>query len=179
MGASVENLEFIPAKQTVNVNGRHVAGPVYVARSGRVRELSFLTLGADDNTSARIAAEAAEGTPMNFEQWLKAKGFDAGRAQRPAEAIPQGPVRRRDQGRRRRHHRRQGDDTLQAGADDDDDDVEDPVKAIRARSSPRRSGWPRSARSRRSTPARARRQAGDDRGQAIERTGTPTSSSSS
>jgi hypothetical protein len=79
IGAQVGDLEFFAAHQTTQVNGQLVAGPVYVARSGRVREISFLTLGADDSTSARIAAEAAKGTPMSFEQWLQAKGFELGK----------------------------------------------------------------------------------------------------
>jgi hypothetical protein len=67
--------DLLPAGQTQKINGQLVAGPVYVVRSSRVREVSLLTLGADDTTSARIAANAANGVPMTFEQWLKAKGF--------------------------------------------------------------------------------------------------------
>lgn len=80
IGAAVGGLEFVKGDQTVNVNGRSVSGPVYVARAGCVREISFVTLGADDDTAAAlIAASAAKRNPMDpFELWLKAKGFDLG-----------------------------------------------------------------------------------------------------
>ncbi|HEX6987491.1 MAG TPA: hypothetical protein VF170_19085, partial [Planctomycetaceae bacterium] len=67
--------------ETVTVNGRKNAGPLYVARRTVLGEISFVALGADDNTSARLAASAADTSvgaiPMKFEQWLEAKGFAA------------------------------------------------------------------------------------------------------
>jgi phage major head subunit gpT-like protein len=124
--------DFVPAGSTVKVNGQLVAGPVYVARSSYVREVSVLTLGADDNTSARIAASAAEGTLMTFEQWLKAKGFtldalsDQQKSTLEAAYTAETAAAATDKGGKGAA------DTLAAGDGDDADPPEDPVKAARA-----------------------------------------------
>jgi hypothetical protein len=59
IGASVADVEFVREGQTVNVNGREVAGPVNVARKSALVEVSFVGSGADDQTSAAIAAARA------------------------------------------------------------------------------------------------------------------------
>jgi len=79
IGAEVQQLEFVDRGNTVKVNGRNVSGPVYVARRTSLREISFAALGADDNTTASIAASLSpqEHRSMEFSQWLSANGFDA------------------------------------------------------------------------------------------------------
>jgi hypothetical protein len=78
VGASVVEHELIQEGQKTKVNGRELAGPLNVARRAVLAEVSFVGSGADDETSAKIAAEAAHrgGQDMEFEAWLKAKGFD-------------------------------------------------------------------------------------------------------
>lgn len=78
IGASVQKMVFVDKGETVEVNGRKFSGPVYVARQATLGEVSFVALGADDNTSASVAAgiSTQSESDMNFEQWLKAKGFD-------------------------------------------------------------------------------------------------------
>jgi hypothetical protein len=78
IGAEVQQLEFVDRGNTVKVNGRNFSGPVYVARRTSLREISFAALGADDNTTASIAATLSpqEQSLMEFSQWLTAKGFD-------------------------------------------------------------------------------------------------------
>jgi hypothetical protein len=78
IGADPQKNEFIPEGRMVQVNGKTFSGPLVVARKTVLSELTFTTRGADENTSARIAAKAAEGIPMTFEQWLKSKGFALG-----------------------------------------------------------------------------------------------------
>lgn len=56
--------EEIAADQSVFVNGKNHQGPITVFRGGRIREVSFCALGADDNTSA----VAASHKPKNFNQ---------------------------------------------------------------------------------------------------------------
>lgn len=46
--------ERFPTGKTAKVNGREFAGPVTVLRNGLVREVSFVTLGADAATSAHV-----------------------------------------------------------------------------------------------------------------------------
>ncbi len=78
VGALVEKAVFVPAGKTAQANGGEVHGPVYIARKATLQEVSFVTLGADDQTSARVAAQAQptlEADSMDFEKWLDAKGF--------------------------------------------------------------------------------------------------------
>lgn len=80
IGANLEKVIFVEAGQTAKANGQEYAGPVYVARKSTLFEISFVPLGADDNTSAKVAASAAEETQtevysMDFEKWLEAMGL--------------------------------------------------------------------------------------------------------
>ena len=76
VGMSVSRYERVDENQTVKVNGREFSGPLLVARAARLGEVSFVAVGADENATAKVAASAAEGIPMTFEQWLKAKNLD-------------------------------------------------------------------------------------------------------
>lgn len=82
IGAIAQRVVLISQGESVEVNGRRIVGPVYVARQATLREVSFVALGADDQTSARLAAGTSTShteirvTPMEFEQWLQAMGFD-------------------------------------------------------------------------------------------------------
>jgi hypothetical protein len=78
IGARAEQVEFTPEGKTAQANGREFAGPVNIARRATLGEISFVVLGADENTSAQIAAGAAEPEEkidMEFEKWLEARGF--------------------------------------------------------------------------------------------------------
>jgi phage head maturation protease len=80
IGASVIRQEFVKAGEKAVVNGREVHGPILIAREARLYETSFVSVGADSQTSATVAASNPPGTPQGahpmFEQWLQAKGFD-------------------------------------------------------------------------------------------------------
>lgn len=80
IGARATRLVFIDKGETVEANGRKFTGPLYMARQSVLGEVSFVALGADDNTSATMAAQATSiirRLAMQFEKWLEAKGFDA------------------------------------------------------------------------------------------------------
>lgn len=77
IGASIEEIELIKEGETVRVNGREFEGPIYVVGRSRLNEISFVALGADDDTSARVAAaERRKEQTVNFSQWLKSCGID-------------------------------------------------------------------------------------------------------
>jgi phage major head subunit gpT-like protein len=77
IGADPLALKLVKAGEKVRVNGREFEGPVIVATRSRLREISFVAIGADDGTSAKIAASAADKeSVMTFAEWLKSKGFD-------------------------------------------------------------------------------------------------------
>jgi hypothetical protein len=56
LGANADKVVFIPEGKTANANNREFKGPVYIARKSTLGEVSFVALGADDDTEARIAA---------------------------------------------------------------------------------------------------------------------------
>ena len=80
IGASIERMVEVDRGETVAVNGRIFSGPLLVARKSTLKEISFVALGADDNTAARVAATNNTPLPetitMGFEAWLKAQGLD-------------------------------------------------------------------------------------------------------
>lgn len=52
--------EFVPEGEKAEVNGKNWAGPLLVARKTLIRELTVAVLGADNNTSAKLAAQILE-----------------------------------------------------------------------------------------------------------------------
>ncbi|MCK6458129.1 MAG: hypothetical protein L6Q92_16565 [Phycisphaerae bacterium] len=79
LGALAERVEFVPKGRKAVANGREFEGPIHVARRATLGEISFVALGADENTSAQVAATAQgdKEVTMDFEKWLEAKGFVA------------------------------------------------------------------------------------------------------
>jgi len=79
VGIWPEKVEEVAAGAKVSVNGRSFTGPLFVVGAGVLREVSFVTIGGDENTSAKVAASAAGETNMEptFVQWLTAQGKDA------------------------------------------------------------------------------------------------------
>ena len=59
VGAKATRVEFVKKGQTAAANGRTFEGPVHVVRASTLSEISFVALGADDDTSARVAAIAS------------------------------------------------------------------------------------------------------------------------
>lgn len=76
-------VEQLAKNKTVEVNGQEISGPAYITRKGTLKGFAFVSHGADDNTSATIAASAASSKSeektmdAKFKQWIEAMGFDA------------------------------------------------------------------------------------------------------
>ena len=64
---------FITEGKKAKANGRELTGPLYISRKSTLGEVSFVALGADDDTSARVAAGSKdlEVTNMDFEKWAE------------------------------------------------------------------------------------------------------------
>ena len=79
IGARAERVIFVPEGREAEANGRMVKGPAYIARRSVLGEISFVAMGADENTSVKVAATAAgsymEVFARNFEEWVQAQGF--------------------------------------------------------------------------------------------------------
>jgi len=79
LGALAERVEFVAKGRKTQVNGREFEGPIHVARRATLGEVSFVALGADEDTSAQVAATAQgdKEVTMDFEKWVEARGFVA------------------------------------------------------------------------------------------------------
>ncbi len=75
VGVEPRTIEEVPGGKKARANGRVFNGPVDIVRTGRLNEISFVALGADDDTLA-VAAGKNGATAMTFEEWLESKGFD-------------------------------------------------------------------------------------------------------
>lgn len=70
-------LKFVDEGEKVTANGQVFTGPLYIARKSVLNEISFVVFGGDNKTSASVSALAQSGVdPMNFENWIRAQGFD-------------------------------------------------------------------------------------------------------
>lgn len=73
-------VEFVKAGRSVQVNGQQLSGPLYVTRKGTLKGFAFVSHGADDNTTASIAASAAPLKELKMKPevkaWAESIGFD-------------------------------------------------------------------------------------------------------
>jgi hypothetical protein len=80
---SPSKVEELAKGKTVEVNGQQITGPAFITRKGTLKGFAFVSHGADDNTTAAIAASAAssnlKGKNMDpkLKAWIEAMGFDA------------------------------------------------------------------------------------------------------
>ncbi len=130
LGALAERVELVPQGRKAAANGREFEGPVHIVRKATLGEISFVALGADEDTSAQVAATAADITEdlMDFEKWLEAKGFVAAalsESQRASLLVMYGAEQKRPG--------TQGDPSSDAGDTGKPTDGGDIVSELRAR----------------------------------------------
>jgi hypothetical protein len=77
-------IEAVKSGKTVTVNGQTFTGPLYVTRQGTLKGFAFVSHGADDNTTATIAASAAHTKGKNMKSeikaWAEGMGIDVDNA---------------------------------------------------------------------------------------------------
>jgi hypothetical protein len=78
IGASIRKGYFLAEGKTATINDQEWEGPLIVASKTVIRELSVTVLGADSDTSARIAAQARKGVNMDptFEEFVASFDVD-------------------------------------------------------------------------------------------------------
>lgn len=96
IGAVVQEYKRLEKGEVIEVNGRKISGPVTVVTKAALAEISFVMQGADDNTSAKIAANnvienelETVTMPNEVKNDLKAEGQDTNEevtAQKPQTA---------------------------------------------------------------------------------------------
>lgn len=69
VGANVERTEYVEGGATVVVNSKKFSGPGYVVRQSSLYEVSFVALGADGATNAKVSAARSDNymTPEEIE----------------------------------------------------------------------------------------------------------------
>ncbi len=81
---TIDSLEEVEAGSSAKVNGTTYDGPVLIVRKSRLKEISFVALGADDDTSASVAARDPHSHPDTgdadmdkaFQAWAKKNKHD-------------------------------------------------------------------------------------------------------
>jgi len=86
IGADAGGIEFVAEGETATANGREFEGPVYVSRRASLGEVSFVALGADDATEAKVAATAAEQESAMDKKTTEPQG-DVAATAAPAETV--------------------------------------------------------------------------------------------
>lgn len=67
VGVSIQAMDNIESEKGCNVNGRRMKGPMHIVRKSTLDEISFVDLGADHRTSAKVVASNEEGETMEPE----------------------------------------------------------------------------------------------------------------
>jgi phage major head subunit gpT-like protein len=80
IGAKAIRVEELDSGAKAKVNGQEIEGPCFIVRASILKEVSFVALGADDNTSAIAANQHANhqkgvATMDKFTEWLIKAGF--------------------------------------------------------------------------------------------------------
>lgn len=90
IGCVPKAIERVPAGRVVSVNGREFTGPIIIARSAVLREVSITPMGVDPETVVRIAAsmpQQLKGSAMSFEDYVKSLGLDPATLPEAAKAV--------------------------------------------------------------------------------------------
>jgi phage major head subunit gpT-like protein len=82
VGADVRRHQKVDADAATTVNGQTHVGPVRIVKASALREVSFVTLGADAETSVAIAAEEV----------VEEETMAADATQKPADEVVETPV---------------------------------------------------------------------------------------
>ena len=64
IGVTPAKYRLVAEKETADANGQTHEGPFYLIEAGTLREISIVPLGADEGSSAKIAASQAQHTPQ-------------------------------------------------------------------------------------------------------------------
>lgn len=79
IGAMPTKIEKVTEGQEAKVNGQTVKGPLIIVRAADLKEISFVPLGADDNTSAYVKASGASMRKLTTSHMLLLAAFEKGR----------------------------------------------------------------------------------------------------
>jgi len=80
IGGNPASVEQYQRGESFTANGRQYTGPALLAKGVRLREISFVTIGGDSQTSAVVAGSlpTIRGAAVDFETWVTSLGFEVG-----------------------------------------------------------------------------------------------------
>jgi len=82
IGVEIISRQYIRRGEVAKVNGKSVKGDALIVRRGSLREISVVSIGADQNASTLVASDGGDATKgkkrMNekLKAWIEAKGLD-------------------------------------------------------------------------------------------------------
>jgi len=82
IGVEIQSRQYIRRGEVAKVNGKSVKGDALIVRRGSLREISVVSIGADQNASTLVASDNSDATKgqrlMNekLKAWIEAKGLD-------------------------------------------------------------------------------------------------------
>ena len=82
IGVEIQSRQYIRRGEIAKVNGKSVKGAALIVRRGSLREISVVSIGADQNASTLVASENGDTTKgrkgMNekLKAWIEAQGLD-------------------------------------------------------------------------------------------------------
>ena len=76
IGAMPVRTEFLESGEKTTVNGREVTGPLTISRETELKEISFVPLGADGNTTVSVSASRGRGVMFKAMLLAAKKGGD-------------------------------------------------------------------------------------------------------
>ena len=77
VGGNPERIERYNKGEQFAANGRTYEGPALLAFGLKLKEISFVSIGGDGNTSAVVASnKRTKESEMTYEEWLVSMGFD-------------------------------------------------------------------------------------------------------
>ena len=85
VGIDIQKLEFLDRDVTSMINGREIKGPMMVVRQSRLRESSFVPVGADEGTSGVVLSYFKEKETMSEKAVVPAATEEAEKKAREAE----------------------------------------------------------------------------------------------
>ncbi len=87
MGGPIHETEYVSPGQKVSVNGWVFEGELYVVRRMTLKEISFVDIAADSNTSAIIEAQYDEENDMTVETKVETKQDEVNDDPKPAAPV--------------------------------------------------------------------------------------------
>lgn len=87
VGLKMKDYVTIQAGEKISANGREFEGPLLLVTKSILKEISFVTVPGDSESSATVLAKLGEAKMPTFEEWVASLGFDPATLSEEAKAV--------------------------------------------------------------------------------------------